>query len=193
MRNGSSPGRFIGAEKPATCDTALSQVGHFQSLRPESTPSSLFCSILLMHTLQNWWSQGRILDMGEYEEVGLEGGDVHAITEPKLASRAHLRFRRVKLWFSADADVFVHLADALHVVEVTSIKAFVYLLFNNKVLAASLSVCFDVGGRRMRNDMRHPFAAYWVEDMDMQNARRGVVPCRGWVGIFVYVLNCVAC
>jgi hypothetical protein len=63
MRNGSSPGKFIGAEKPATCETMPSHVGHFQLLRADAKSTLLFCSILLMQTLQNWWSQGRILNV----------------------------------------------------------------------------------------------------------------------------------
>ena len=121
---------------------------------------------------------------------GVERGDVHAITQPKFARRAHLWFRWVELWFSAYADVLIHLAHTLHVVEVTSIEALIYLLFNNKILATSLSICLDVDGRRGRNNVRYLFAADWIEDVYVKDTCCGVVPCCGRVRVFVYVLDC---
>ena len=88
--------------------------------------------------------------------------------------------------------MLVHLINTLHVVEVTSIEALIYLLFNNKILATSLSICLDVGGRWSRNNVRYLFAADWIEDMDVEDARCRVVPCHGWVGVFVYVLDYMA-
>ena len=116
---------------------------------------------------------------------------LHAIAQPKLACRAHLRLRRVKLWFSANTDVLVYLTNTLHVVEIASIQALVDFLLNDEVLASGLSVCLYVGICRRWNNMRHPFAAHRVEDVYVKDARCGVVPCCGCVGVFVYVLNCM--
>ena len=121
---------------------------------------------------------------------GVERGDVHAITQPKFARRAHLWFRWVELWFSAYADVLIHLADTLDIVEVASVKSLIYLFLNDEVLATSLCISFHVDGRGCWNNMRRFVAASWVEDMNVEDARCGVIPRCGWVGVFVYVLDC---
>jgi hypothetical protein len=59
----------MGAEKPATCDTLLLQVGH--SLFPRDSTESVLSELPeassdLMQTLQNWWLQGRILDRRQF-------------------------------------------------------------------------------------------------------------------------------
>jgi hypothetical protein len=52
----------MGAEKPATRETGVLQVGHFQGVACwESGSVALPSSIALMHILQNWWLQGRTL------------------------------------------------------------------------------------------------------------------------------------
>ena len=59
----------MGAEKPATCETSLAHVGHFQCfvtcwawlLAEPSCPPGSGSSSFLMQTLQNWWSHGRML------------------------------------------------------------------------------------------------------------------------------------
>ena len=56
--NASSPGRFMGAEKPATRDIEAEQMGHFHSL---GAPAPDCASRRLMQTLQYWWLQGRTL------------------------------------------------------------------------------------------------------------------------------------
>ena len=58
--NASSPGRFMGAEKPATRDIEVEQMGHFHSLGAPA-PAPDCASRRLMQTLQYWWLQGRTL------------------------------------------------------------------------------------------------------------------------------------
>jgi len=86
--------------------------------------------------------------------------------------------------------VLVHLADTLYVVEGTSVKSLIYLLFNNEILTTSLCVRFGIDRWRSGDDMRYLFASDRVENMYIQDTRSSVIPVVVIERVFVYVLNC---
>lgn len=85
----------------------------------------------------------------------------------------------------------IHLTDALHVVEIPTIDAVIWLLFDDEERAACFGVGFCVKGGRPRHNVCYLFEAGRVQDVDVDYAGCVVVPDCCLVRVFVYILDCM--
>lgn len=137
---------------------------------------------------------------GEKKKGGGENGIgreireyLHAIAQAHLTRRAHFGLCRIEFRVRGDTDLLVHVADALDVIKVAAVEALVDFFVDDVELAARLDVFTDVDGRRPWHNMRYFFEAVWVQHVHVEDAGCGVVPGRGWIRVFVYVLDCTIC
>ena len=162
--NASSPGRFIGAENPATCKTELPQVGHFHCLSDFRSTGSWPLSSFLMQTLQNWWSHGRIL-FGSFRTAlfrYFECINLHAVAKSRLTLRTHSWLRRVEFRLCSCTLLLVHRTHRDDITKVTSLDPILDLLFNHEEWHVRFHVFLCANWRWLWHDVCDLFAANWV-------------------------------
>lgn len=148
-----------------------------------------------MHTLQNWWLQGRTLrnQLARLTPLNRRNRSTKAYMQSRSLiphpTAIHCFGRMGSNSGSLVTPILLFISLTLHIIEISSIDPIINLLLHNEKFPAFLGVGFHIQGWRERYDMCDILTTRWIEDMHMHDARSVVIPNPGGIRVFVDVLD----